>query len=243
MKKKILIIDDEKNIRLTLSQCLELADYQVDTAVSGEHGLEKYSENNYDLVLLDMKMPGIDGMEVLRRIKRQNPLQKVIMITAYGTIETAVEAMKLGAVDYLRKPFTPDEIRSIVKRVLERENIDEQEAASSFDAALEYAKGCINKGDLDGAYKYLRKAVSMEMDKPEPYNLMGVLLELRNEVTEALKMYRAALAIDPTYKPAESNLKRATEWIYTRKGIDLGDKKDDDDSEATNPERDKRPER
>jgi DNA-binding response OmpR family regulator len=236
MKKRILIIDDEKNIRLTLSQCLEHSNYQVETAVSGEHGLEKYAENNFDLVLLDMKMPGINGMEVLRRIKRQNPIQKIIMITAYGTIETAVEAMKLGAVDYLRKPFTPEEIRSIVKRVLERENIDESEAISSFDAALEFAKGCINKRDYDKAYEYLKKAVSMEPAKPEPYNLMGALLELKSEFTEALKMYRAALAIDPTYKPAEANLRRATEWRYTRNGIDLGDETGED-SEAGNAEK------
>jgi len=224
MKKKILIIDDEKNIRLTLSQCLELSDYHVDTAISGEHGLEKFAVNNYDLVLLDMKMPGIDGMEALRRIERQNPVQKVIMITAFGTIETAVEAMKLGAVDYLRKPFTPDEIRTIVKRVLEREHIDESEAISSFEAALEFAKGCINKRDYAKAYVYLKKAVSLETAKPEPYNLMGALHELDNELLEALKMYRAALAVDPAYKPAESNLKRATEWRYTQEGIDIGEK-------------------
>jgi len=232
MKKKILIIDDEKNIRLTLSQCLEISDYMADTAVSGEHGLEKFAQSSFDLVLLDMKMPGIDGMEVLRRIKRQNHVQKVIMITAFGTIETAVEAMKLGAVDYLRKPFTPDEIRSIVKRVLERENIDEIEAVSSFDTALEYAKGCINKRDYDKAYEYLKKAVGIETAKPEPYNIMGALHELKNELTEALKMYRAAIAIDPTYKPAESNLRRATEWKYTQIGINLGEEQADEGVKA-----------
>jgi len=223
MKKRVLIIDDEKNIRLTLSQCLELADYEVDTAVSGEHGLEKYANENYDLILLDMKMPNLDGMEVLRRVKKQNPGQDVIMITAFGTVETAVEAMKLGAVDYLRKPFTPEEIRSIVKRVLERKGIDEELAGESFDLALEYAKSCITRKDFTKAYEYLQKAIGGDPRKPEPYNLIGVLLELRNEVPEALKMYRAALSVDPTYHPAAANLERATQWAYTRQGIDLGD--------------------
>jgi len=212
MSKKVLIIDDEKNIRLTLSQCLEFSNYDVETAVSGEHGLTKYNESKYDVILLDMKMPGIDGMEVLRRIKEQDPLQNVIMITAHGTIETAVEAMKIGAIDYIRKPFTPDEIRSIVKRVLERHDLDEGAAASSFHTALEYAKGCINRSDFDKAYQYLQKAIGMEPRKPEPYNLLGALLEMKNDKLAALKMYRAALAVDPTYKPADANLMRAAKW-------------------------------
>jgi DNA-binding response OmpR family regulator len=227
MNKKILVIDDEKNIRLTLSECLETSNYDVETAVSGEHGMTKYNESKYDVILLDMKMPGIDGMEVLRRIKEQDPLQNIIMITAHGTIETAVEAMKLGAIDYIRKPFTPDEIRSIVKRVLERHHLDEGAAAASFHAALEYAKGCINRRDFDKAYQYLQKAICMEPRTPEPYNLLGVILELNKETVEALKMYRAALAVDPTYKPANANLTRATKWDYTKTGIQLGGEDDE----------------
>ena len=221
MKKSVLIIDDEKNIRITLGQCLEGADYEVDTAVDGEHGIDKYNERTYDIVLLDMMMPGIDGMEVLRRIKAKDPLQNVIMITAHGTVETAVEAMKLGAVDYLRKPFSPDEIRSIVKRVIERSQLSEGNAAVDFDAALEFSKSCINRRDYDKAYEYLKKAIGMEVNKPEPYNLLGVLLELKGEVIEALKMYRASLALDPSYKAANANLQRATDWHYTKEGMDL----------------------
>lgn len=222
MGKKILVIDDEKNIRLTLSQCLETSNYDVETAVSGEHGLTKYNESKYEVILLDMKMPGIDGMEVLRRIKEHDPLQNVIMITAHGTIETAVEAMKIGAIDYIRKPFTPEEIRSIVKRVLERHHLDEGAAVASFHAALEYAKACINRRDFDKAYQYLQKAISMEPRKPEPYNLLGAILELKKETVEALKMYRAAIAVEPTYKPASDNLARATQWSYTKQGLQLG---------------------
>lgn len=223
MSKRLLVIDDEKNIRITLSQCLEMADYIVDTAVNGEHGLTKFSEEKYDVVLLDMKMPGIDGMETLRRIKTLDPMQNVIMITAHGTIETAVEAMKLGAIDYIRKPFTPEEIRSIVKRVIDRGNIGEGEAAGSYYSALEYAKSCINKRDFDKAYDYLQRSIGMEPRKPEAYNLIGAILEFRGEVVEALKMYRATLAIDPSYGPANANLNRATQWNYSRSGIELGE--------------------
>lgn len=229
MKKKILIIDDEKNIRLTLSQSLETVNYEVETAVDGEHGINKYNESKFDIVLLDMKMPGIDGMEVLRRIKSQDSLQNVIMITAHGTIETAVEAMKLGAIDYIRKPFTLEEIRSIVKRVLERKNVNEEVAVESFEAAIEFAKGCINRKDFEKAYIYLKKSIGMEPRKPEAYNLLGVMLEFKNDFLEAMKMYRAALAIDPTYKPADLNLMRAGQWKYTKKNISLEEEKTAED--------------
>lgn len=120
-KGKILVVDDDKNIRLLLSQCLEGAGYQVVPAVDGEHALRKMAEDRFDLVMLDMKLPGMDGIQVLRKLRSLNPGQTVVMITAHGTVETAVEAMKLGAADYLQKPFTPEEIRAIVQHNLQRE--------------------------------------------------------------------------------------------------------------------------
>ncbi len=114
----LLIVDDEKNIRMTLTQCLETLGYQVDTALNGEEALVKIEQKNYNLVLLDLKMPGISGMEVIRQISGKRPDLKVIVITAHGTIETAVEAMKLGAVDFVQKPFAPQEIRELVRKAL-----------------------------------------------------------------------------------------------------------------------------
>jgi Flp pilus assembly protein TadD len=88
---------------------------------------------------------------------------------------------------------------------------------------LEFAKACINRREFDKAYEYLQKSIGMEPRTPEPYNLIGVILELNGEIVEAMKMYRAAMAIDPTYSPASSNLDRATKWNYTRRGIKLGE--------------------
>ncbi len=116
--RHLLIVDDEKNIRMTLTQCLETLGYQVDTALNGEEALGKIDQQEYDLVLLDLKMPGISGMEVIRQISGKRPGLKVIVITAHGTIETAVEAMKLGAVDFVQKPFAPQEIRELVRKAL-----------------------------------------------------------------------------------------------------------------------------
>jgi len=167
-----------------------------------------------------MKLPDIDGLEILRRA--QGRPAAFVMITGYGTVETAVEAMKLGAVDYLRKPFTPDEIRAVVAAVAERFRIRAEDASRSFEECLEYAKRLITEQKWDDADGYLRKAITMEPRKPEPYNLIGVMLEMQGDKIEALKMYRAALGVDPTYPPAKANIDRAVQFRYTRDGIDMG---------------------
>ena len=112
-KKKILIIDDERNIRMTLTYCLESEGYQVDTAINGEEGLDILLNQKkiYDLILLDIKMPGKTGMEVLKELRENENKSNVIMMTAYGTIKEAVTAIKLNAIDFISKPFTPDQIK------------------------------------------------------------------------------------------------------------------------------------
>lgn len=117
---RLLIIDDEEHIRETMQLALEAAGYQAETAANGAEALEKFGAgSDWDLVLLDQRMPGMEGLEVLRRLRERDPAVRVIMVTAYGTIDLAVEAMKSGAVDFLRKPFTPDVLRGAVKVALE----------------------------------------------------------------------------------------------------------------------------
>jgi CheY-like chemotaxis protein len=119
--RPILIVDDEKNIRLTLAQALEPLGVETDSAEDGNEALAKLKEKEFGLILLDFRMPGVDGMEVLRQLRESKRDIRIIIITAYGTIELAVEAMKLGAVDFIPKPFVPEEIREMVARVLDRE--------------------------------------------------------------------------------------------------------------------------
>ncbi|WP_027340655.1 response regulator [Halonatronum saccharophilum] len=224
---KILIIDDEKNIRLTLKSCLA-DDYEIVTAVNGEDGLVKVEENgDIDLILLDMKLPGINGMEVLKRVRDLKEDIDVIMITGFGSIETAVEAMKLGAVDYLRKPFTPDEIKDIVESVLKRRRLNiAEDKPNTYEDYLEHSKLAINRRDFKKAYKYLQEGVGLDPSKPEAFNLMGVILEMEDDPLEAQKKYRAALALDPSYRPAQDNLERTTQFEYNKQGINLGDKEE-----------------
>ncbi len=119
MKHKILITDDDLSIRTILQKVLEKEGHSVLTALDGEEGVELAASESPDLVLLDLGLPGIDGLEALRQIKKNDPDMAAIMITAEGSIESAVAAMKAGARNYITKPFNTDEIRLIVSETLE----------------------------------------------------------------------------------------------------------------------------
>lgn len=114
--KSVLIVDDERNIRLTICEAVEGLGVDTDTAATGEEALTKLREKEFDLMLLDLHMPGVDGMEVLRRVREIRPDIRVIMMTAYGTERLAAEARRLGAVGFIRKPFVPERIREMVAR-------------------------------------------------------------------------------------------------------------------------------
>jgi DNA-binding response OmpR family regulator len=120
-KGRILVIDDEEIIRVSCKRTLVPEGYGVDVAASGKEGLELFEKSEYDLVLIDLKMPGMDGIEVLVNIKRQKPEQNVVIMTGYDTIEHVVESISSGAAHYLEKPFTPDTLIERIKEVLGRE--------------------------------------------------------------------------------------------------------------------------
>ncbi len=117
-KKQVLIVDDEPNLRKILSAQLSRDGYDVLTAEDGEQGLHILREHHIDLVVTDLKMPKVDGMTLLRKAHEEDPDLPIVMITAHGTVDTAVEALKIGAFDYLTKPFDKDEVRQIVAKAL-----------------------------------------------------------------------------------------------------------------------------
>lgn len=129
----ILVIDDESNIRMMVRLALQHVGHTVETATDGAEGLDKFGEGaGWDITLLDHRMPGLSGIEVLREMRRRDPTARVIMITAFGTIDLAAEAMKAGATDFLRKPFTADMLREAVSAAFE-------EKAPPFAAEVEDA--------------------------------------------------------------------------------------------------------
>jgi len=115
---KVLVIDDEEIVRISCRRALGPEGYEVSQAQNGIEGLRMLEKERYDLVLSDLKMPDMDGIEVLRMIKNRWPEVQVIIITGYQTVDTAVKAIKLGAFDYIEKPFTPDALVSAVGNAL-----------------------------------------------------------------------------------------------------------------------------
>jgi DNA-binding NtrC family response regulator len=158
-KGKILVVDDEEIVLKSCQKILEGGGHQVFTALSGQEAFELLGKESIDIVITDIKMPGMDGMEVLERIKEKYPDILVIMITGYSTVQSAVQAMKLGAFDYIPKPFTPDEVLVVVEKALEKksliyENIylrKELEAKYGFDNII----GSSPK--MQEVYKLIRK--------------------------------------------------------------------------------------
>jgi CheY-like chemotaxis protein len=116
---KVLIIDDEPHIREMMRLTLEAAGHEIGEAPDGEEGLVRFGDGSeYDVVLLDQKMPGIDGLETLRRVLARKPDARVVIVTAFASVELAVDAMRLGAMNFLRKPMTPETLRGAVIGVL-----------------------------------------------------------------------------------------------------------------------------
>jgi len=164
MKAKILVVDDEEIVLKSCRKILEGGGHEVFCALSGQEAFDYLEKEPIDLVITDIKMPGMDGMEVLERVKEKYPDILVIMITGYSTVQSAVQAMKLGAFDYIPKPFTPDEVLVVVEKAMEKksliyENIylrKELEAKYGFDNIIG------NSPKMQEVYKLIRKVAPTE---------------------------------------------------------------------------------
>jgi len=117
-KVKILALDDEKIVLESVSRILEEENYQVKTCRNGEEALETLKEGGFDILITDLKMPGMDGLQAMESMLEIDPDLSIIMFTAYSTVDSAVKAMKMGAVDYIRKPFTPDQLTELVAKIM-----------------------------------------------------------------------------------------------------------------------------
>ncbi|SFC64258.1 response regulator [Clostridium uliginosum] len=221
MKKKILIVDDEKNIRISLERCLVSENYEVECACDGNEALTKLRSKNYDLILMDIQMPKKTGLQVLQQIREEGISTRAIMMTAYGTVNIAVDSMKLGAVDFISKPFTVKKVKAIVMDVINKQTnvfrIDK-----SIDEYIKAARDAIIKKDLEQARILLKEGLVEDTSSPEIQNLLGVIEEKSNNKQLAQKYYRAALSLDATYTPADNNLKRTVMYSAMTNSIDLG---------------------
>ena len=126
MKIRVLVVDDEEQFVEQLTERLQLRDYDVTACFSGEEAIEKLKKFNFDVVILDVAMPGMDGIETLRELKKLKPLTEVIMLTGHATVESAIEGMKLGAFDYLLKPTKTDDLVLKVDSAYARKDTQEE---------------------------------------------------------------------------------------------------------------------
>ncbi len=155
--KRILVVDDEESVRWALRKALERAGYRVDLVADGAGGLKASEDPGVDLILLDVRLPARDGLDVLREIRKRRPDLPVIMMTAYGTLQVAVEAMKLGAYDYIGKPFDMDEVLLVVEKAIEA-----QALAREVTRLRQTIEGSLDLGGIVGgspAMQHIFKAV------------------------------------------------------------------------------------
>jgi DNA-binding NtrC family response regulator len=159
MSARILIVDDEEIVIRSCQRILAGGDYAVDSADSGRMALKKVGDSEYDIVVLDIMMPGMDGLEVLQQIKEQHPGVEVIMVTGLSQVATAVKAMKLGAFDYLSKPFDPDELKHVVERALERRRLmaENRSLKSEVDSKYRFENIIGSSPAMQGVFRLIAK--------------------------------------------------------------------------------------
>jgi DNA-binding NtrC family response regulator len=138
MKNRILIVDDEEIVVRSCLRILEGDDYEVEAVGDGWEALRRIDEGSYDIVVLDIMMSKIDGMEVLQHVKERHPDIDVVMMTGLSQIQTAVKAMKLGAFDYLSKPFDPDELKMVVARAVEQRRLKQENRSLKSEVSSRY---------------------------------------------------------------------------------------------------------
>ncbi len=175
---KLLVIDDDEDIRSLLTDLLEESDYKVDTASCGEEALQMIQVSTYDLVVTDLRMQGMQGMEVIREARKIDPGIDVIVMTGYASVDSAVESMKAGAVDYITKPLNTDQIRLVIKKNIERRNFQRLASEREFYKILSSIDGLTELYN----YRYFHQHLQMELEREKRYGrpLSLVMLDIDN---------------------------------------------------------------
>lgn len=159
----------------------------------------------YDLVFLDIQMPNMDGLEVLAHLRGLRPKLAVVMLTAYSTVTRAVESMKLGAVDFLEKPFDPKTVPLLCEEIIQRQKTAMSGTVEEFLHMAELARQ--RKAYIE-ARIYLKLAIQRDLTRPDPYYQLGELAALDRHMSQAAHYYYMALDTDSAFQPARDALKR-----------------------------------
>lgn len=167
--KKAFVADDTKNIRKLLKTTLELNDYLVSEASSGVEALDILSNDSFDLIFLDIKMPGLSGTEVLKRIRQDGIFSTVVIMTAFPTVKNAVDCTKLGAVEYLLKPFTTDKITLLLNRL----NNSNSENTPALQNILKGVEKLMRLKKFEDSILLLNKALSIDATNSHVYKALA----------------------------------------------------------------------
>lgn len=219
MSQSILIVDDEPNVRLNYRMALETEGYTVVEADGGAKALLELARHDFDLALLDLRMPEMDGLALLSEMRGRGLRTPAVMITAHGDVPHVVRAMQLGAIDFLQKPLTPPQLRGIVREVIERHQAAQPKKASvpvdpessaeeQFDHCLKEAKRLLNLQDFEPARDTLAEAMALNPLSSDAFNLAGVLFESLGDFYRAKKYYAQSVKLDHRYEPAQQNMRR-----------------------------------
>jgi DNA-binding response OmpR family regulator len=214
MNAKILVVDDEPNVRLGYRTTLEAEGYTIVEAHCGAKALDDLADGSFDLAILDLRMPDMDGLELLGQMRKHGYVTPSVIITAHGDVPHAVHAMKLGAIDFLQKPLTPEELRNVVSDVLARHSTSATPPAQprdDFDSHIVTAQRLLNLRDFGRAKKHLIRALELNDKSAEAFNLTGVLFEMQEDYDRAKKYYGQAIKLDKRYEPAQQNMRRIFE--------------------------------
>jgi two-component system, OmpR family, response regulator len=227
MNERLLIVDDETNVRLNFRMTLETEGYEIFEAGSGEQAVQLLAKHLFTLAILDVRMPGMDGLELLAKMREIGIRVPAMIVTAYSDVPHAVKAMKLGAIDFLQKPLRPEDFRNIVAEIIKRHARPNEPLVETFSANIVAAKRCINLRAFAKARLHLAKALELNAKSVDAFNLAGVLAELLEDYDKAKKYYGRAIKLDKNYEPAQQNMRRLFEMDQfgsSTEPVNLGDK-------------------
>jgi two-component system, OmpR family, response regulator len=228
MSTKVLIVDDEANVRLNYRITLETEGYEVFEADSAASALQQLLEHSFAVAVLDMRMPGMDGLELLAKMREAGITVPAMIVTAYSDVPHAVKAMKLGAIDFLQKPLRPEDLRRIVAEIVKRHAPQKEHLAETFNSHIVAAKRCLNLRSFALARIHLVKALELNTKSVEAFNLAGVLAEMLDDHDKAKKYYGQAIKLDKNYEPAQQNMRRLFELQHfgsSSEPFNLGERK------------------
>jgi len=211
MNERLLIVDDEPNVCLELRLSLETERYEISEVRSGAQALELLADSPFALAILDIRLPDMDGLEVLEKMRQNGISIPTVIITAFGKISLAVKAMKLGAIDFLEKPLYAGELRKVVAETLRRYPRRRDFRVESFADHIRTARRCLNLHLFAKAELHLANAFALNTRSAEAFNIAGVLAEVLGDYKGAKKNYGQAIRLNKTYEPAQQNMRRLFE--------------------------------